>query len=199
MSVDGPHPLHWVEPASLAFADIGDLSIALGIFVGLKVIEEQAAPIAHLVTIGGEHTITLPLLRALAGRRVRWGSFISMHTSIPGPTTLGRNTRTVPSFITPSTRAFLTLARDTTVDTAHHATRGLRLDYSTRGDEFSAQDVHEIGTPAVAERVRAVVTEGPLYLSLNHAASSIPRSHLTRVRRDSEGLRVGKRRRSSAA
>ena len=32
---------------------------------------------------------------------------------------------------------------------------------------LSAQDVHEIGAPAVAERVRAVVTEGPLYLSFD--------------------------------
>ena len=69
MLVDGAHPLHWVEPASLAVADIGDLSIALGdLRSSLKMIEEQAAPIAHLIAIGGEHTITLPLLRALAGK-----------------------------------------------------------------------------------------------------------------------------------
>ena len=72
-------------------------------------IEEQAAPIAHLIAIGGEHTITLPLLRALAGKTGPLG-LVHFDAHIDTwSTTLGRHTPTVPSFITPSTRAFLTL------------------------------------------------------------------------------------------
>src|SRR6266481_2746656 len=45
MLVDGDHPASWAE------------------------IEAQAAGIEHLVALGGDHTITLPLLRALARRK----------------------------------------------------------------------------------------------------------------------------------
>ena len=109
MLVDGAHPLHWVEPASFQSRISVIFPSRSGISSSLKMIEDQAAPIAHLIAIGGEHTITLPLLRALSGKTGPLGPFIPTHTSIPGPTTLGRNTRMVPSFITPSTRAFLTL------------------------------------------------------------------------------------------
>ena len=70
MLVDGEHPLHWVNPASALVADIGDFNIALGdITKSLSEIERQASEIAHLVALGGDHGITLPLLRALAKRR----------------------------------------------------------------------------------------------------------------------------------
>ncbi len=70
MLVDGAHPQHWVDPVDLPFADIGDFATALGdIAASMKLIEEQARNIAHLMTLGGDHSITLPLLRAIAGRR----------------------------------------------------------------------------------------------------------------------------------
>ncbi|WP_254453361.1 arginase family protein [Siccirubricoccus sp. G192] len=69
MLVDGAHPAHWVEPATMPLADTGDFAIALGdIPASLALIEQQAAEHAHLVALGGEHGITLPLLRALAKR-----------------------------------------------------------------------------------------------------------------------------------
>jgi agmatinase len=69
MLTDGAHPHHWIEPATLSLADIGDFPIALGdLLASLALIEEAARPIEHLVALGGEHGITLPLLRALAKR-----------------------------------------------------------------------------------------------------------------------------------
>lgn len=69
MLVDGQHPRSWVDPAALDIADIGDFSIALGdIEKSLARIEQQAAGLAHLIGLGGEHGITLPLLRALKKR-----------------------------------------------------------------------------------------------------------------------------------
>ena len=51
-------------------ADIGDFEIALGDTMGsLKLIEAQAAACRHLIALGGDHSITLPLLRALAGKQ----------------------------------------------------------------------------------------------------------------------------------
>ena len=69
MLTDGAHPGRWVDPAALDLADIGDVAIALGdISASLRLIEEQAAGLSHLIALGGEHGITLALLRALARR-----------------------------------------------------------------------------------------------------------------------------------
>ena len=71
MLVDGAHPNRWVDPsASMQLADIGNFDIALGdIPKSLELIEKQAKSISHLAALGGEHTITLALLRALAKKR----------------------------------------------------------------------------------------------------------------------------------
>ena len=70
MLVDGDHPLHWVSPASPSLADVGNFTIALGDMAkSLTEIEEQASRVKHLVALGGDHGITLPLLRALRKRR----------------------------------------------------------------------------------------------------------------------------------
>jgi len=64
MLVDGDHPHWWVDPAALPVADIGDFAIALGDIAGsLALIERQAAEHEHLVALGGDHSISLPLLR----------------------------------------------------------------------------------------------------------------------------------------
>ncbi|MGV8840949.1 MAG: arginase family protein, partial [Bauldia sp.] len=65
MLVDGDHPHWWVDPRTLPVSDIGDFAIALGdIPASLALIAAQASRHPHLVTLGGEHGITLPLLRA---------------------------------------------------------------------------------------------------------------------------------------
>ncbi len=69
MLTDGDHPVHRVDPAVMDVADIGDFSLALGDIQGsLSTIEAQAAGAAHLIALGGEHGMTLPLLRALRKR-----------------------------------------------------------------------------------------------------------------------------------
>src|SRR3954454_6360574 len=70
MLVDGDHPASWAEIEKLDLADIGNFRIAYGDIQGtLAKIEEQASAFRHLVALGGDHTITLALLRALAHRR----------------------------------------------------------------------------------------------------------------------------------
>lgn len=66
MLVDGDNPTGWRDPLHLGVADVGDFAIALGDIPGsLTLIEQQAAVFDHLITLGGDHTVTLPLLRAL--------------------------------------------------------------------------------------------------------------------------------------
>jgi agmatinase len=69
MLTDGDHPQHRVEPARMNISDVGDFALSLGDIQGsLSAIQSQAEPIGHLIALGGEHGITLPLLRALTRR-----------------------------------------------------------------------------------------------------------------------------------
>ncbi len=66
---DGAHPGTFADPLALSLADIGNFRIALGdIPATMALIENQALELAHLVALGGDHGVTLPLLRALARR-----------------------------------------------------------------------------------------------------------------------------------
>src|SRR6266478_4428229 len=56
MLVDGDHPVARSAPAERDIAG------------SLAAIEAQARPLGHLVALGGDHTVTLGLLRALAAR-----------------------------------------------------------------------------------------------------------------------------------
>jgi len=71
MLVDGDHPETGLDPCRLLkMADHGDLEIVNGYMEpSLQRIEEQIRALpGHPVSMGGDHTITLPILRALADR-----------------------------------------------------------------------------------------------------------------------------------
>lgn len=66
MLVDGMHPFHWVDPKDLNIGDLGDFQIVQGhITDTLAAITEQARDYEHLITLGGDHSISLALLRQL--------------------------------------------------------------------------------------------------------------------------------------
>lgn len=71
MLVDGDHPEMGIDPSrDLKAVDAGDLDIVNGYLEEtLDLIEKQIRDIdSHLVVMGGDHTITLPILRAQAAR-----------------------------------------------------------------------------------------------------------------------------------
>ena len=169
MLVDGAHPTTWINPAELMLSDIGDFRIALGdIPASLKTIEEQAAAVDHLVALGGEHSITLALLRALARRK---GPLSLVH--------FDAHVDTWPdNFGQPYAHGsvFYHAIEEHLVDPCRMIQIGIRS--PVQRDVFdwtvaqgvtvlSAEDVHEHGPGAVAERVRAVVGEAPCYLSFD--------------------------------
>jgi agmatinase len=169
MLVDGAHPTTWINPAELMLSDIGDFRIALGdIPASLKTIEEQAAVVDHLVALGGEHSITLALLRALARRK---GPLSLVH--------FDAHVDTWPdNFGQPYAHGsvFYHAIKEHLVDPRRTIQIGIRSPVQRDVFEWtvaqgvtvlSAEEVHENGPKAVVERVRAVVGEAPCYLSFD--------------------------------
>ncbi len=170
MLVDGVHPTHWVDPRALDIADIGEFSVALGDIPGsLALIEQQAAACRHLVALGGEHGITLPLLRALARRL---GGPLGLLHCDAHVDTWADNFGQAYAHGSP----FYHAIREGLVDPRRMIQLGIRspVDRATwdwtvgQGVTIvTGQEVQELGLAALAERVRSVLGAGPAYLSFD--------------------------------
>jgi agmatinase len=169
MLTDGAHPQHWIDPATLPLADIGDFEIALGDLLGsLARIEEQALAIEHLIALGGDHGITLPLLRALAKRH--------------GPPALIHFDAHVDTWPDNFGQAyahgcvFHHAITERLIDPRRMVQIGIRSPLAREVHDWTlaqgvtiitAQEAHETGPAAVAARIREVVGEAPVYLSFD--------------------------------
>jgi agmatinase len=168
MLVDGDHPHWWIAPAAMPVADIGDFRIALGdIAESLALIEQRAASIAHLVALGGDHSVTLPLLRAAAKRR--GGPLALLHFDAhvdTWPDNFGQRLA--------HGSVFFHALEEGLIDPRRMVQIGIRspvqkeiLDWTIgKGVTIlTAQDVHERGPAAIAERAAAALGNAPVYLS----------------------------------
>ena len=169
MLVDGDHPLHWVNPSALPLADVGNFTIALGDIAGsLARIEEQAARIKHLVAFGGDHGITLPLLRALAKRR---GPPALIHLDAhvdTWPENFGQTYAHGSVFYHALSEGLVEPQRMVQVGIRSPVERGVHDWTRAQGVVMiTAQDVHEQGPAAIAGQIRQVIGEAPVYLSFD--------------------------------
>ncbi len=170
MLVDGAHPVSWLEPRDIPIADIGDFAIALGDLPGsLALIEAQAAAIPHLVALGGEHGITLPLLRAL---RKRLGAPLGLlHVDAhldTAPDNFGQ--------VFAHGAVFFHAISEGLVDPTRMIQIGIRAPVQRETWDWTlaqgvtiidAQTVQEIGPIAVAARAKACLGALPCYLSFD--------------------------------
>ncbi|MFZ3180935.1 MAG: agmatinase [Methylocystis silviterrae] len=169
MLIDGEHPARWTSPVDLPLADVGDFAIALGdIAASLKLIEEQASAYAHLVTLGGDHGITLPLLRACARRR---GPLALIH--------FDAHVDTWPdNFGQPYAHGsmFYHAINEGVVDARRMIQIGIRSPVQREVYDWTlgqgvtiiaAQEAHEIGPAAIASRIVEVVGDAPVYLTFD--------------------------------
>lgn len=170
MLTDGDHPVHRADPAALDVADIGDFSLALGdIQASLAAIQSQAESMRHLIALGGEHGVTLPLLRAVSTRQGRPVTLIHFDAHVD---TWPDNFGQAYAHGSP----FFHAINEGLVDPRRMIQIGIRspvqndvMDWTTGQGVtvLSAQDVHEAGPAAVAARIRAVVADAPVYLSFD--------------------------------
>ncbi|HEY2229287.1 MAG TPA: agmatinase [Xanthobacteraceae bacterium] len=169
MLTDGAHPQHWVDPATMAVADIGDFAVALGdLLASLAQIEEQARAIAHLVALGGDHGITLPLLRALARRR---GPCALIHFDAhvdTWPDNFGQAYAHGSVFYHAIREGLVAPRRMVQIGIRSPVTREVHDWTLAQGVTIlTAQQVHETGPDATAARVREVVGDAAVYLSFD--------------------------------
>ena len=169
MLVDGDHPASWAEMERLDLADIGDFRIAHGDIQGtLAKIEEQAAPLRHLVALGGDHTVTLALLRALARRAGPLGLVHFDGHVDTWPESFG--------LVFGHGSPFYHAIEEGLIDPRRTIQIGIRspihrdiYDWTVgKGVTIvSSEDVHETGPQPVAEGIREVVGTGSTYLSFD--------------------------------
>ncbi len=170
MLVDGDHPTAWIDPAALDLADVGDFPLALGDMAGsLRLIEAAASEAEHLIALGGEHGITLPLLRALTGRIGGPVGLVHFDAHVDTwPTNFGQ--------VYAHGSVFFHAIEEGLVDPKHMIQIGIRSpvqrdvwDWTVgRGVTIlSAQDVHASTPDAVAARIREVAGTAPSYLSFD--------------------------------
>jgi agmatinase len=169
MLVDGDHPVHWLNPAALPVADIGDFTIALGdIARSLALIEAQASAIAHLVALGGDHGITLPLLRALAKRR---GPCALIHVDAhvdTWPDNFGQVYAHGSVFHHAITEGLVEPPRMVQIGIRSPVERAVHDWTLAQGVVMiTAQEVHEQGPAAIAAQIRQVIGDAPVYLSFD--------------------------------
>lgn len=170
MLTDGDHPVHWVEPARMSVSDVGDFALPLGDIPGsLAAIQSQAEAVGHLVALGGEHSITLPLLRALTARLGGPVALVHFDAHVDTwPDNFGQ------AFAHGST--FYHAINEGLVDPHRMIQIGIRspvqravMDWTIgKGvTVLSAQDVHGAAPAAVAARIADVVGDAPAYLSFD--------------------------------
>jgi len=169
MLVDGDHPLHWINPAGPSLADIGNFTITLGdITKGLAEIEEQASRVKHLVAFGGDHSISLPLLRALRKRHdppalIHFDAHIDTWQE-----NFGQAYAHGTVFYHAISERLIEPRRMVQVGIRSPVEREVHDWTVAQGVSIlTAQDVHEQGPRAIAGQIRQVIGQGPVYLTFD--------------------------------
>jgi agmatinase len=169
MLVDGDHPASWADIEAMELADIGDFRIAHGDIQGtLARIEAQAAPIEHLVALGGDHTITIALLRALARRK---GALALVHFDghvDTWPESFGLAWGHGSPFYHAIEEGLIDPRRTIQIGIRSPMHRDIFEWTTGKGVTIvSAEEVHETGPKAVAAHVHRVVGDATGYLSFD--------------------------------
>src|SRR6516165_6427624 len=129
---------------------------------------DAAAGVAHLLALGGDHSITLPLLRAL-GRRRGPAALVHFDAHVDTwPDTFGQRYGHGSGFYHAIEEGLVDPRRMIQVGIRSPMGRNIYDWTIERGVTIlSAADVHESSTAAVAARIRETVGDAPVYLSFD--------------------------------
>ena len=170
MLVDGEHPRSWQDPAALPVADLGDFAVALGdLSASLALIQQQAAASPHLVALGGEHGVSLPLLRALRVRRGAPVALVHFDAHVDTwPDSFGQAYGHGSPFYHAIREGLIDPHRTVQLGVRSPVQRSV-WDWTLEQGVtvLTAEHVHELGAAGAAARVLAVVGDAPAYLSFD--------------------------------
>ncbi len=132
----------------------------------VEAVQRTAADIldsgARLLTFGGDHFVTLPLLRAHAGRLGRPLHMVHFDAHTDNEAT--EATRYYHGSM------FYHAPREGLIDPNHTVQVGIRTEYDYEGHPFTVIDADQVagsGIDEVTERIRAAVGDGPVYLTFD--------------------------------
>ena len=165
----GAYPDNWADMYDLDFADVGNFGVLMGeLHQSLKMIEEQAAEHEHLIAFGGDHLITLPLLRAAAAKHgplgmVHFDAHVdTWKENYLAPVTHGTN--------------FYIAINEGLIDPKRVIQIGIRCRVDRETWDWTvgkgvtiitAEDVHMSTPEAVATRIKQVVGDGKTYMTFD--------------------------------
>lgn len=166
---DGGHPELNADPKALSLSDIGNFDVRIGdIAQSHRMIEAQASGLKHLCTLGGDHSIALPLLQAASKTHGPLGLVqFDAHTD-----TWEENFGQELAHGTP----FYHAIEEGLIDSKRIIQIGIRapmeadLLKAARGTGMtilSAEDVHLMGPAEVAKTILKVVGDMPTYLTFD--------------------------------
>lgn len=170
MLVDGDNPATWRDPAQAGIADIGNFALALGdIPASMALIERQAAACSHLIALGGDHTIALPLLRALRGKVGAPLALVHFDAHVDTwPDNFGQSIAHGSVFHHAIIEGLVDPRRMVQVGIRSPVAKDVHDWGVNQGiTVLTAEDVHLSTPAAVAERIKAVVGAAPAYLSFD--------------------------------
>lgn len=169
MLIDGSHPSHRVETSRLEIADIGNFQIVLGdLKKSYRLIEKQAKEIKHLIVLGGDHGVTLPLLRALKSKYgpiglVHFDAHVDTWPETSGQA-LGHGS------------VFYHAIQEGLVDPKRMIQIGIRSPVEPEVYDWTinqgvkiitAQEVHSSSIDAIVQSIFSKIGRGPTYLSFD--------------------------------
>ncbi|HEY4044817.1 MAG TPA: agmatinase [Rhodopila sp.] len=170
MLTDGAHPVSGAEPARMSLSDIGDFSLALGDIAGsLAAVKAQAEVVGHLLALGGEHSISLALLRAVTQRQGGPVALVHFDAHVDTwPDNFGQVYAHGSPFYHAINEGLIEPRRMIQIGIRSPVQREV-MDWTVgKGvTVVSAQDVHAATPAAVAARIAEVVGDAPAYLSFD--------------------------------
>jgi len=166
----GTYPDLWPDAFDIDICDIGNFGLLMGnLEPSLKLIEEQAGEHEHLICLGGDHLVTLPLLRAAVKKHGGPLSLVHFDAHVD---TWPEN-YTAP--VTHGTNFYIAI-NEGLIDPKRMVQIGIRCRMEPEVWQWThdqgvtvitAEEVHMSSPAAVAERVKNVVGDGKTYLTFD--------------------------------
>ena len=167
--IDGDHPTLGTNPSRLGLSDLGDVDVMIGdIAESHRRIEEAASGLSHLCAIGGDHSISLPLLRAAAKVHGPLGLVhFDAHTDT-WPENFGQTLAHGTPFFHAIEQGLIDPKRSIQIGIRAPMDAALMEKAEATGLTIrSADAVHELGPARIAALIDDVTGSGPSYLSFD--------------------------------